>query len=170
MIQKLKQLVMPKTHKEYFNAYVSYFPTIDKQLKLGRNGSILVTNKINGEVENYKNWEELNKVYQLFPISEEVKKPIKKYWVKGNPSRYKEIIQFFSKEYNLTLSGFNKNGWVYYINSKNELVSTSNENVIELLQNSNDWVEYQLPAPIKYTKEQIAEMLGKNVGEFEIIN
>ena len=57
------------SHNEYFNKYVSYFPTIGKQVRLGRGGSIQVIDKSTKEVTTYKNWDELNLVYGLFPIT-----------------------------------------------------------------------------------------------------
>lgn len=182
MIQKLKQWFMPRTHKEYFNKYASYFPTVNKQLKLGRAGVINVIDKNTGETEVYSNWDELNNIYKQFPVETpkvavetETTHPsqIKKYWVKGHPSRYKELAQFFADTYgghnSFTGTNFNKSGWVYYIDAKGGLVSTSNEVVIDLLENSSDWEEYKLPEPKKYTKAQIAELLGWDVNSFEII-
>ena len=57
------------SHNEYFNKYVSYFPTIGKQVRLGRGGSIQVIDKSTKEVTTYKNWDELNLIYGLFPIT-----------------------------------------------------------------------------------------------------
>jgi hypothetical protein len=183
MIQKLKQWFMPRTHKEYFNKYASYFPTVNKQLKLGRAGAINVIDKNTGTTEVYSNWDELNSVYKQFPV-ESVETPkvettkaigptTVKYWVKGHPTRHKELAQFFVDKYGVNNSfssnNFNKSGWVYYVDTKGGLVSTSNDIVIELLQNSSDWVEYVLPEPKKYTKAQIAELLGWDVNSFEII-
>ena len=66
VIQKIKQLFMP-SYNEFFNKYVSYFPTIGKQLKMGRNGSVLVIDKNTKQTTTYKNWDELNETYGLFP-------------------------------------------------------------------------------------------------------
>lgn len=172
-------------HNEYFNKYVSYFPSIDKQLKLGRNGTILVIDKSNNQCSTYKNWEELNMQYKLFPYESnisninETKVDHKqktssaiKYWAFGHPTRFKELIKKFNEFYNLDeniLTGFNKQNWVYYFDSNNSLISTNNSMVIDLLQNSKDWVEYKLPEPRKFTKAEIAGMIGMDIDSFEII-
>lgn len=181
---------MPKSHNEYFSKYVSYFPTIDKQLRLGRNGTINVTDKKTGQVENYKSWIELNNVYQQFPeeiemttkTQKEIKvetpvitvSPKNKVYVFGHATRYEEIAKFFKDTYGIVNSfsnnSFNKPGWVYYVDSKNNLVSTGNEIVIDLLKNSADWEEYKLPEPVKFTKAEIAEMIGMNVESFIIVD
>jgi hypothetical protein len=178
---------MPKTHSEYFSKYVSYFPTINKQLKLGRNGSIIVTDKTTKQVETYANWVDLNNVYKQFPDEVtienpkeandiEVKKESKapKYFVFGHPTRYNELIEFFKNTYKLnnffTSNNFNKKEWVYFIDSKGNLISTGNDIVIDLITNSEEWVEYKLPDPIKFTKAEIARLLGySSPDEFEII-
>ena len=178
------------SHNEYFNKYVSYFPTIGKQLKLGRNGSVLVIDKNTNQTTTYKNWEELNEVYGLFPcqpsspVVEE--KPIQvnstkesiirlqKIWTFGHPTRFNEIKKEFCKQYGLddnALIGdnFNKSNWVYYLDSTNSLVATNNTMVIDLLKNSSDWVEYILPEPKRFTKADIAGMIGMDVDSFVIV-
>ena len=103
------------SHNEYFNKYVSYFPTIGKQLKLGRNGSVLVIDKNTNQTTTYKNWEELNEVYGLFtqqpssPVVEEksiqvnsIKEPIirlQKIWTFGHPTRFNEIKKEYGKKF-----------------------------------------------------------------------
>lgn len=190
------------SHNEYFNKYVTYFPTIGKQVKLGRGGTIQVIDKSTKEVVTYKNWDEVNEKYRLFPyvtdqgvsvslppvdtltesqLTIEPKEAEEtscitiytaKYWTFGHPTRYKELIRKFSEMYNVDerlLTGFNKPDWVYYFDSHNFLISTNNSMVIDLLQNSSDWSQYRLPEPKKFTKEEIAGMIGMSVDSFEII-
>lgn len=178
------------SHNEYFNKYVSYFPTIGKQLKLGRNGSVLVIDKNTNQTTTYKNWEELNEVYGLFtqqpssPVVEEkfiqinsIKEPIirlQKIWTFGHPTRFNEIKKEFCKQYglddNALIGGnFNKSNWVYYLDSTNSLVATNNTMVIDLLKNSSDWEEYKLPEPKRFTKADIAGMIGMDIDSFVII-
>lgn len=190
------------SHNEYFNKYVTYFPTIGKQVKLGRGGTIQVIDKSTKEVVTYKNWDEVNEKYRLFPyvtdqgvsvslppvdtltesqLTIEPKEAeetscitayICKYWTFGHPTRYKELIRKFSEMYNVDerlLTGFNKPDWVYYFDSHNFLISTNNSMVIDLLQNSSDWSQYRLPEPKKFTKEEIAGMIGMSADSFEII-
>lgn len=187
VIQKIKQFFMP-SHNEYFNKYVSYFPTIGKQLKLGRNGSVLVIDKNTNQTTTYKNWEELNEVYKLFPVTIDKTTPTVatesskdnttistiKYWTFGHPTRFNEIKKKFCKQYGLddnVLIGdnFNKPNWVYYLDSTNSLVATNNTMVIDLLKNSSDWVEYILPEPKRFTKADIAGMIGMDVDSFVIV-
>lgn len=186
-LQKIKRFFMP-SHNEYFNKYVEYLPTIGKQLKLGRNGSVLILDKTTNQTTTYKNWEELNKIYKLFPVTIDKTTPtaaIKsskdnitvstiKYWTFGHPTRFNEIKKEFCKQYGLddnTLVGsnFNKSNWVYYLDSTNSLVATNNTMVIDLLKNSSDWVEYILPEPKRFTKADIAGMIGMDVDSFVII-
>lgn len=178
------------SHNEYFNKYVSYFPTIGKQLKLGRNGSVLVIDKNTNQTTTYKNWEELNEVYGLFPhqlsspVVEEKTIQVKptqesilrlqKIWTFGHPTRFNEIKKEFCKQYglddNALIGGnFNKSNWVYYLDSTNSLVATNNTMVIDLLKNSSDWKEYKLPEPKRFTKADIAGMIGMDVDSFVII-
>lgn len=190
------------SHNEYFNKYVTYFPTIGKQVKLGRDGEIQVIDISTNEVVTYKNWDEVNEKYGLFPyvtdqgvsvslppvdtltesqLTIEPKEAEEtscitiytvKYWTFGHPTRYKELIKKFSEMYNVderSLTGFNKPDWVYYFDSHNFLISTNNSMVIDLLQNSSDWSQYRLPEPKKFTKEEIAGMIGMSVDSFEII-
>lgn len=190
------------SHNEYFNKYVAYFPTIGKQVKLGRGGTIQVIDKSTKEVITYRNWDEVNEKYRLFPFvtdqgvsvtlppidtlteeqliidpkeSEEVSSItcyVCKYWTFGHPTRYKELIKKFGEMYDVDvrlLSGFNKPDWVYYFDSHNFLISTNNSMVVDLLQNSSDWVQYKLPELKKFTKEDIAGMIGMSVDSFEII-
>lgn len=194
------------SHNEYFNKYVSYFPTIGKQVRLGRGGSIQVIDKSTKEVTTYKNWDELNLIYGLFPITtdggvsvslprqdatilapvpEPVPEPIEnepqiveeqpplKFWTFGHPTRYKEIIRKFSEMYGVDerlLKGFNKPDWVYYFDSHKFLISTNNSMVIDILKNSIDWTEYKLPEPKRFTKEEIAGMIGMSVDSFIIVD
>lgn len=189
VIQKIKQLFMP-SYNEFFNKYVSYFPTIGKQLKMGRNGSVLVIDKNTKQTATYKNWDELNEIYGLFPrqssspVVEE--KPIQvkstpgsiirlqKIWTFGHPTRFNEIQKAFCRYYGLDektliVGNFNKPNWVYYLDSTNSLVATNNTMVIDLLKNSSDWEEYKLPEPKRFTKADIAGMIGMDVDAFVIV-
>lgn len=182
MFRKLKQLFMP-SHNEYFNKYVLYFPTIGKQLKMGRHGIIQVIDKTSKATEIYEDWDELNRVYELFPVDQTqpivesnkpVAAPMVKYWAQGHNKRSAELIDFFSKTYNCPINrlknNFNKPDWVYYFDSAGCLCSTNNVMVRELLAYSSDWVEYKLPEPKKFTKADIAGMIGMDADSFIIVD
>lgn len=172
---------MTKNKKEMFNAYVEYFPTINKRLKLDRGGKIRVICD-NCEVEIFDSWESLNNKYQLFPTStqsaiiEETASIPFKVWTYGDPNRYKEIKVAMEEKY-LKICGktikfdsldFKKKDWVYFMDSEGNFCQSGNDMVINLLQNSNDWVEFKLPIK-KYTKAEIAELIGLSVNQFEIV-
>ena len=97
----------------------------------------------------------------------------KKWFVRGNEARSKELKNKFIEltKPNVVLpEGFDmsKKQWVYFVDSKGDLCSTTNCMVIDLLENSSDWEEYKLPDPIRFTKEQIAKMIGMDINEFTI--
>lgn len=172
------------THNEYFNKYVSYLPTIGKQLKLGRNGTINVIDKSTNKTENYSNWDDMNMAYGLFPIEESTNPAVEtkttfslpqiKYWAHGSSNRSNELIKFFAKTYNCPINklknNFNRPDWVYYFDSTGYLCATNNVMVSELLSHSSDWVEYKLPEPKKFTKADIAGIIGMDVDSFIIVD
>lgn len=163
--------------KNMFNDYLAYFPTINKQLKLLRGGKISVIDKNTKETEVYNNWDELNSVYQLFPLPELaeftiIDEPKQKYFCYGNPTRSNELIDFFSNYYkvnrNNISNGFKYINKVYYLDHNHNLCETSSQLVIDLLVNSSEWQEYKLETK-KYTKADIAKILGLTVDQFEIV-
>lgn len=180
MLQKLTALFMAKENQKFFNVYVKYFPTINKNLKLARGGVITVINNENQQVESYDNWEELNYVYKQLPIDDNWVKenhpniPFK-YWVYGDPNRSKDIKEAMENKYkevcNNTIQfnmDFKKSDWVYYIDSSNNCCQTNNKMVVDLLQNSSDWTQIKLETK-KLTKSDIAKLIGLNVNQFEIV-
>ena len=48
-------------------------------------------------------------------------------------------------------------------------MATNNTMVIDLLKNSSDWEEYKLPEPKRFTKADIAGMIGMDVDAFVIV-
>lgn len=179
MLNKIKSYFMSTPTKNMFNDYLAYFPTINKQLKLLRGGKISVIDKDTKETEVYNNWDELNSVYQLFPLPELelaefkiIDEPKQKYWCYGNPTRSNELIDFFSNYYlvnrNNISNGFKYANKVYYLDHNHNLCETSSQLVIDLLVNSSEWQEYKLETK-KYTKADIAKILGLTVDQFEIV-
>lgn len=98
-----------------------------------------------------------------------------KYWTYGKSNKYQNeaLINFFSQRYQkkpiLLYGRFKKEDWVYYFDANNNLCETNNQLVINLLKQSDDWIEYTLPETKKYTKEEIAHMIGMDVTQFEIV-
>lgn len=174
---------MSNCSKNMFDTYISYFPTIKKQLKLERGGRIKVIDIVTNDIEYYNNWFELNAVYKQVQSEEMVKeekqitqmeeKNIKnKYFIFGHKTRYNEVMQVFAEAYNIPISklfiSFEKEDSVYFFDSNMNLRVTANDMVIDILQNS-DWEELKLAEPIKFTKEDIAKMIGMDITQFEIV-
>ena len=170
----IKNLFM--NNGKYFDKYVAYLPTIGKQLKKER-ACIKVIDKETHQIEVYNNWEELNDVYKLFPVNEKnvtiiSEVPLVKYWTYGHKTRFKELIKFFSNQYGVTqkslMGSFNNTDWVYYLDSHKNICGSSNPMIIDLLKNSSDWVEYKLPPLKKFSKEEIAAIVGMDKDSFII--
>lgn len=95
----------------------------------------------------------------------------KKIFVRGHKTRYKELQDKFIELTNPKLSincMMNKEDWVYYIDYHGNFCMSANELVKDLLCGSSEWTEYKLPEPVHFTKEQIAQMIGKDVNSFII--
>lgn len=95
----------------------------------------------------------------------------KKIFVRGHKTRYKELQDKFIELTKPKLSincAMNKEDWVYYIDYCGNFCMSANELVKDLLCGSSEWVEYKLPEPEHFTKEQIAQMIGKDVNSFII--
>lgn len=182
MLQKLTTLFMDKENKDFFKVYIKYFPTINKTLKMGRGGIVNVIDDSTKKTESYNNWEELNYVYKQLPVDEEwLKKnhpniPFK-YWTYGDPNRFADIKEAMENKYKEICDNtidikfnmdFKKSDWVYYIDSLNNCCQTNNKLVIDLLQNSSDWIQFKLETK-KLTKSDIAKLIGLNVDQFEIV-
>lgn len=172
MIDKIKSLFMSVDTKKYFNSYLTYFPTIGKKLKLQRGNKIGVIDE-DGSMVVFDSWKELNNVYKLFveDVEEQVASAIK-YFAWGHKTRYNDLLKSFLKvnqmQHLQVPTKMDKENWIYYIDCHGNFCSTSNQMVIDLITHSDEWAEYKLEV-IKYTKSDIAKMIGKNVDEFEII-
>lgn len=95
----------------------------------------------------------------------------KKIFVRGHKTRFKELHEKFLEltKSNISISCvMNKEDWVYYVDYNNNFCATCNPMVKDLLMSSSDWVEYSLPEPEHLTKEQIAQMIGRDVNSFII--
>lgn len=95
----------------------------------------------------------------------------KKIFVRGHKTRYKELQDKFIELTKPKLSincMMNKEDWVYYIDYRGNFCMSANELVKDLLDGSSEWIEYKLPEPMHFTKEQIAQMIGKDVNSFII--
>ena len=173
MLEKITKWFMPTDNQTMFDTYIAYFPTIGKTMRKMRGSRIRVTDTTTGEVEEYNSWTELDAVYKQVNKDESpVEHELPKIWTYGHPTRFKEILKYFKSVYGergYMAGSFSKSGWVYYIDHNGYLCSTSNDMVIDLLKNSKEWTEYKLPPLKKFTKAQIAELLGMDVNEFEIV-
>lgn len=166
------------SNKNMFNVYVNYFPTIGKTLKLIRNGRIRIIDNNTKAEEVYDNWDKLNEVYRLFPVDGLEVETVKefKYWVYGNPSRPDDLRKLMEDKYfevcgkkiKINTLDFKKTDWVYFIGPKGDFCQSSNDMIIQILQNSSDWKQLKLPVK-KYTKSDIALMIGLPIDQFEIV-
>lgn len=95
----------------------------------------------------------------------------KKIFVRGHKTRYKELQDKFIELTKPKLPincMMNKEDWVYYIDYRGSFCMSANGLVKDLLDGSSEWIEYKLPEPVHFTKEQIAQMIGKDVNSFII--
>lgn len=172
MLEKISKWFMSTDNQTMFDTYIAYFPTIGKTMRKLRGTRIRVTTTATGEVEEYNSWAELDAVYkQVNKDDAPIVQELPKIWTYGHAARYNEISKHFKKIYGevASVGTYNKPTWVYYVDSNGCLCSTSNDMVIDLLKNSKEWTKYELPPLKKYTKAQIAELLGMDVNEFEIV-
>lgn len=163
---------MSTDNRIMFDTYITYFPTIGKTMKKMRGTKVRVIDNETGEAEEYNSWLELDAVYkQVNKDYAPVVQELPKIWTYGNATRHKELLRYFQSVYGdrAYISGaFSKNNWVYYIDHNGRFCSTSNDLVIDLLENSKEWTKYELPPLKKFTKAQIAELIGMDENEFEI--
>lgn len=165
-------------NKDMFNAYIKYFPTINKSMKLIRNGRIRVTDNKTNEAEVYNDWEKLNEVYRLLPVDKPEVETVKefKYWAYGDPFRSAELRKLMEDKYfevcgkviKMDTLDFKKKDWVYFIGPKGDFCQSSNDMVIQLLKTSSDWMQLKLDIK-KYTKADIAKLIGLPVDQFVIV-
>ena len=173
MIEKIMKLFMSTENRIMFDTYTKYFPTIGKCIRKGRGSRVKVIDTNTGEVEDYDSWADLDKVYkQVNKDDAPVVQELPKIWTYGHATRHSEIMRHFRsifKDQAFTSGAFTKPGWVYYIDHNGAFCATTNDMVINLLVNSKEWIQYELPPLKKFTKAQIAELIGMDACEFEIV-
>ena len=172
MLEKITKWFMSTDSRTMFDTYISYFPTIGKSMKKLRGTKVRVNDNKTAESEQSNSWLELDAVYkQVNKDDSPVVQELPKIWTYGSVTRYKELLRYFQSVYGdrgYINGAFTKAGWVYYIDHNGCFCATSNDLVIDLLENSKEWTKYELPPLKKFTKAQIAAMIGMDENEFEI--